>query len=615
MKRIYINLFLVFVLAVAFGNTAHAAATDINLTVRDGATIVFSGAVPLEPAGTINLNDSSSVPHSFDADSVLSVLNDADISSSAFSISNLTYDNSYSSFYVKCITDPVGNECDNWQYAVNNSYPAVGMDKDILLGGENVYVYFGPQYKVVLGSNTITTADNLTVTADQYDYQKNVWQTRTGVTVGLTQPDPNNTWTPIEVKTGVVDANGQAIFSAIPAGSYNVGIQQDYYFPTESLTVKPAPVVVSAEGTESLTVKPAPVVVSAEESGHIVPALALKPIFSVPNAISYLKSAQSADGSFGNSDLYTDWAAIALGAGGISNSSLLSYMNAHSVLSSNLTDNERHAMALLALGQNPYSFNGVNYIKAITDSFAGKQFGDSSLVNDDIFALIPLQSAGYTASDDVIAKDIQFIFSKEQADGSWEESVDLTAAAIQALKPFDSVSGVSDALIKAGTFIASAQESDGGWKNVSSTSWAMQAMNVLGTSWTKNGNSGFDYLATNQATDGAVSPTTETLQNRIWATSYVIPALLGKSWSDVMHPVIKQVISTNEIVVSTQINPTKDVIKKVSVVKPKINPESQSKEINNTSLLTASVVQSVTPKTQMIEDFIVAFFRNLLHNL
>ena len=40
--------------------------------------------------------------------------------------------------------------------------------------------------------------------------------------------------------------------------------------------------------------------------------------------------------------------------------------------SSTVTDNERHAMALMSLGINPYSGTSVNYIKKIVDSFSRK---------------------------------------------------------------------------------------------------------------------------------------------------------------------------------------------------------------------------------------------------
>lgn len=271
------------------------------------------------------------------------------------------------------------------------------------------------------------------------------------------------------------------------------------------------------------------------------------PVFDASTAVAYLANIQYPDGSFGGSDLYTDWASIALVAGNISDSvkkNILNYMSAHNTISSILTDNERHSMALLALGENPYAYsdNKINYIEAIVSRFDGTQFGDIDLINDDIFALIPLASSGYTGSDDIIIKDIAFILSKQKPNGSWEESVDMTAATIQALKPFEEVDGVFETIVKASNYLTSEQKSNGSWNNsVFSTSWAMQAMNTLGGYWTKSSSTPVDYLATQQSMDGAVLPLSETSQNRIWATSYAIPAVLGKTWISLFHPVPKPV--------------------------------------------------------------------------
>ena len=92
--------------------------------------------------------------------------------------------------------------------------------------------------------------------------------------------------------------------------------------------------------------------------------------------------------------------------------------------------------------------------------------------------------------------------------------------------------------------LESKQNNDGGWENsVFSTSWAMQAESALGASWTKNGKNGADYLVTEQAEDGAVSPSSETLANRIWATSYAVAAASEKPWNEIMQSVSKPVTS------------------------------------------------------------------------
>lgn len=543
--------------------------------IRNGSSVIYSESVPLPASGTVSINDTNTSPasHSIDSRSVLAVLKTIDEGSDAFSITNLPYYNKLGSFYLKCILPNSGTElCDNWLFTVNNVYPPA-IEKSILSGGETVYLYFGPQNKVELGSSNINTSDTLTVTAKKYDYENNAWLTRTGVTVGLTQPNPNDSSSPLEIQTHPVDENGQVVFSEIPVGSYNVGIQQDYYSPTESLTVSTIPSGGGCGGCSN-------------RGGRVTSA-----IFDVQRALAYLRSAQSPNGSFGGSLLYTDWVAIAFGALNVTDSSkdkLLAYFNSHNAINPLLTDNERHAMALLALRQNPYSFNGVNYIKAIISSFDGAQFGDVNLVNDDIFALIPLKNSGYTTNDDIIIKDVAFLISKQKTDGSWEESVDVTAAAIQALKSFESIAGVAGSLLKATNYLANEQRSDGGWNSVYSTSWTMQAMSALSASWTKGGHTPNDYLGGQQMGDGATLPSSETLPNRIWATSYAIPAALGKPWSAIMQSIPKPTEQSALVAVNPPTTHEKTVL---------ISKAQESKVVVSKDLLIDINTEKITPDT------------------
>ncbi len=316
---------------------------------------------------------------------------------------------------------------------------------------------------------------------------------------------------------------------------------------------------------------------SGNSSNHETPTTT----FNTENALNYLKSVQSSDGSFANSSLYTDWAAIAFAAGNVTGSSrdsLIGYLRSHNTLSSLLTDNERRVMALLALEQNPYSFNGVNYIKAITESFDGTQFGDMDLVNDDIFALIPLKNSDFSKNDEIITKTIAFIISKQNSNGSWFESVDTTAAAVEALKSFESVKGAGESIAKASDYLIGKQNSDGSWENsIPSTSWAMQAESALGASWKKNGKSGMDFLAAKQKSagnDGAVLPPSETIANRVWATSYAVSAASGQSWSDIMENVSKpdSSESTYQNNLSNSSTTTSDILETETIPDPAICP-------------------------------------------
>ncbi len=409
-----------------------------------------------------------------------------------------------------------------WSWFHDLNLGGTGLNQHSLSAGEELLLTYGSYPLRISASKTSgTVGDTINFTAEEestFDTNYNmIWTPSSEVTITL------------GTQTCITITDGTCSIVSNTVGSLNAIGNKTLYVPSANLNIE-----ISAAATGS-------------GGGAVIPPAS----FSTTSALAYLKNIQATDGSFGGADLYTDWVGLAFGAMNVTDSSrdtLLSYFNSHNTISSLLTDNERHTMALLSLGKNPYSFNGVNYIDAITGSFDGTQFGDIDLVNDDIFALIPLSSAGYTANDDIITKDIAFIISKQKTDGGWEESVDITAAAIQALKPFASVAGVSDALSKAANYIANAQDNDGGWgysgtSSVSSTSWVMQAMSALNASWIKNNKSGMDYLATQQAlaTDGAVLPSSETLQNRIWATSYAIAGGSLKPWSAIMQSVSKPV--------------------------------------------------------------------------
>ncbi|KKP64709.1 MAG: Prenyltransferase/squalene oxidase [Candidatus Nomurabacteria bacterium GW2011_GWF2_35_12] len=609
-KKILQTLFILALFLTGTGNVVYA---DISLTIRDGNTKIFEGAVPLQATGTIDLNDNTGTSHSIDAQSVLSLINDADILSADFSISDLEYYSSFGSLYLKCITGTImGEKCDNWQYTVNNTYPGIGMDQKVLSDGENVYLYFGPQYKITLNSNSITISDTLTATAQEYDYQNDAWIMRTGVTVGLTQPNPENPWTPTEIQTAAVDANSEANFSSIPEGSYNVGIKEDFYFPTETLTVTAAP----ASDTGSSSSSSSSGSRKNKNTGSVL-GIETKVKFDLEKAFESIILQQKENGSFGE-NLYTDWTAIALAGGNYQNQTikLIKYFTESKFEDGHLTDYERHAMALMALGLNPYNTNNENYIKKITDSFDGKQFGDTNQDNDDIFALIILQNAGFTQSDKIIADDISFILNRQKENGSWDENIDMTGAGMQAIAFFNQNEWVANALVKAREFLKQNQKNDGGWGNVSSTAWAIGGIWALSEkpeNWIKNDNTPLDYLAINQDTDGGIKNLPageegESLQNKIWETAYAITALSGKTWNQIMQKFEK----LEEESISPPIEkkmPTKITAKEATPKKQKINSE------NLPSQNTATVINAITENKEEILPIKKGWFRNLLEKI
>ena len=270
---------------------------------------------------------------------------------------------------------------------------------------------------------------------------------------------------------------------------------------------------------------------------------------NVPSALAYLVSQQNPDGSFGSS-LYSDWAALAFAASdpGAAKTNLTDYLRGSSpVLSSvtaNVTDSERHAMALMALGINPYTGTSKDYITPIVNAFDGTQIGDANLDNDDIFAIFTLLSAGYSPSDPMLQTVVTHILSAQRADGSWDGSPDMTAAAVQAIGPFFSIPGYGSAMGRAMGYLASTQQASGGWGGVDSTSWVQTMMNAAKeldpahapTFTSSGGRYPMDEIASAQQPDGAVRPSSDTADNRVWSTSYAVVAASGKSWLTLLQP-------------------------------------------------------------------------------
>lgn len=285
----------------------------------------------------------------------------------------------------------------------------------------------------------------------------------------------------------------------------------------------PGPIGGSIQGPSS-PVAPAPTVARLQ--------------FKSDKAIDFLARNQNKDGSFGTSPMFSDWVAVALGSSqgdNLAKTKLKNYLLTNPDAGPLLTDYEMRAMALMSLGINPYSGTPTNYIQKILGSFDGKQFGDQDLINDDIFALLVLIKAGYRNSDQEIGQDISFLLQNQKSSGSFGD-VDLTVAAVQALSQVATTNDVKDALAKAKAFLIRRQEDSGGFGNIYSTSWAMQAIAGLGedaNSWVKNNHSPQDYLQFSQASDGGMQES-DTIDNRIWGTSYAIPAATGKDWGSIL---------------------------------------------------------------------------------
>lgn len=339
--------------------------------------------------------------------------------------------------------------------------------------------------------------------------------------------------------------------------------------------------------------------------------------FDKENAIKFLISQQKDNGSFGE-DLYTDWSTLALaGEDGHQENiiRLIKHFGETNISGDLITDYERHAMALMSLGLNPYNTNGENYIKKITDGFDGKQFGDIDKDNDDVFALIVLQNAGYKAEDKIIKDDIYFVLGRQKIDGSWDGSPDLTGAGIEALSSLKEDPKIEYALDKARGFLKQSQKSDGSWgNNASSTAWVLEGILSLGEKpedWKigmgKDSRTPLDFLYNAQDTDGSIK--NESMANKIWETAYVASAMSGKTWSQIMRHFDKQEAENISPSITEQnskdnTNPPEKPVKKLSI--KKFKKENTASVVN--SLTDPKETKTSPPSESWFDKFLKSVF-------
>lgn len=498
-----------------------AQASDVSFSIRAKDTLIIQDvAVELPLAGTTTITATDGVQKQVSSQSVLALLVALDERSDAFSISNLQYFSSFGSFYIKCIfiTSNAQEQCDNWQYVVNNNSPSVGSDVYTASAGNTVWFFFGDPHRTVLSTSSVATGQSFVAFAETYNYVNDTWASLSGVTLGV-QKDG------VEVVAVPADEEGKAVFSLNQPGGYSVGIQDDFYFPALSLTVHPP---ATGGGQPAVSSQPA-----------TKPESAPRLSFDTANALQFLERHQKDDGSFG-APLFSDWAAVALGSSSESSAAeekLKNYLLQDPDPGNLLTDYERRAMALMALGINPAQGVATDYIKNILDGFDGTQFGDPALVNDDIFALVVLSKTGYV-SDERVKKSLAFVMAEQEQSGSFAESADMTAAALQAFVLLQDRGDKMNTVIgKAKTYLSLVQQNDGGFGNAYTTAWVLQAIAALKETpqeWAKDEKTPLDVLASFQIEDGSIGEDKDAGQ-RIWATAYAIPAASGLSWGAILE--------------------------------------------------------------------------------
>ncbi|MDY6959372.1 MAG: prenyltransferase/squalene oxidase repeat-containing protein [Halobacteriota archaeon] len=275
----------------------------------------------------------------------------------------------------------------------------------------------------------------------------------------------------------------------------------------------------------------------------------------ISDALEYLRGAQEADGNIGGFAT-SAWAAMAISAAGedpndwnAGGDSIVDYLrdNSNLIDEDKATDYERQLLAIVASGENPKQFGGVDYVETIEDFYDGTQIDEQTLLNDDFWGIISLISAGVSEDEDIVQDAKIFIIDNQNDDGGWrfdlggESTVDDTAAVIMALiaageEPSSTV--IQDAL----DYLKSMQNTDGGFPeylggetNVASDAFAISAIVACGedptsTEWENGGIDAVDHILGMQQADGSFNWTEDTSSRPEWMTSLALIALLGETY-------------------------------------------------------------------------------------
>ncbi|MCX6785389.1 MAG: DUF4430 domain-containing protein [Candidatus Komeilibacteria bacterium] len=235
------------------------------------------------------------------------------------------------------------------------------------------------------------------------------------------------------------------------------------------------------------------------------------------------------------------WITQALKASGADHFNL-DYLNGFEVQSAN--DAAKTILALVAAGQNPYSYQSQNYVGLLLNYYQNNQFGSVDLLNDDFWAILALRSAGEPADSASIIGAKNFIINAQNHDGGWawapasESDTNDTAAAIMALISAGQAVD-SQVMRSAVSYLQAAQNNDGGFpftngdSDSGSDAWVIAALNKLNISpqsWQKNSHNPIEHLNSLKLNDGSFKWVASDQAGNLMMTAYAAIALAGSSF-------------------------------------------------------------------------------------
>lgn len=434
-----------------------------------------------------------------------------------------------------------------WSLYQNGSYASVGMSSLQPANGDDIVIAYSAMDtlypKVSISPSTPVAGQpfTFTVTADKTTYDSNWNPTTTTVSVSGATVAFNGA-------TQTTDASGHATFSApSAAGTYHYSIRQDRSGQAP-LLVRLTNVSLTVSSSSSSSSSPSNTSSSgSSSSSNIAPGSSTTNSTSTVSDETVTKAAQSAASILSNDA--SDWTAFALARAGYAVPS--AYLSS---VADDLTQNgdtmraitlAKYVLILRAADADPTNFNGINLVDKL---YSQTNVGLTGL-NGYIFTLLALDSADYTApANAAVSKTnlVSTILSAQNTDGSFALAaglpgdVDITAMTLSALAPHVKEAGVQDAVSKALAYLASRQQSDGGFissgstaESSESTAQVIIALSSLGidaasnAQFLQNGHSPLSNLLTYATQDegfahvsGGAADTTATQQALEALTAY-----------------------------------------------------------------------------------------------
>lgn len=362
------------------------------------------------------------------------------------------------------------NYSEYWSYFVNYVSPSVGMDAFELTDGDSVVIAFGPYTTAAL---RIRTSDTEILSGEPIVAR-----------VQMAANDTGTKFTPVSGATVMFND------TTVTTDAYG----KASYKPTDNETS--VEIVASSEdaltsATETITI------VERNKTTKILMDEQLATMADL--GVQKIKdSIDPADGLVLGSQSISEWSAIALAAHGTAADRLTQAVLAYEPTAADGTNElARHILALVAIGEDPYDTNDIDYVARLKKTKSGNQFGNRVFVNDDIFAGLALLAVGESGNSADVRLALRAAKAGLNQDGgvafgvsAAESDVDTTAFFFQFVTAADNAGNtvpITAARRSALAFLRAEQNLDGGYgyshgetSNSATTAVVMQAFNSTG---------------------------------------------------------------------------------------------------------------------------------------